>query len=136
MARRRGIEPNDTMRSAAETRLRGNARCISVKVTAEETTLPASTVDAIVVAQAFHWFDREAAPTEFRRILKGSRLMVILWNDLLRDTPFLADSERLLDIWNRLPRRKSSQHHRRRSRTAVRRRLQDARIRQCAAVLT
>ncbi len=94
-----GIEPNDAMRAAAERRLGGNTRFISVKATAEATTLPDLSVDAVVVAQAFHWFDREAALIEFRRILKGPRLAVLMWNDRLRDTPFLADYERLLTTY-------------------------------------
>lgn len=90
------VEPNDAMRSVAEGRLGGDARFVSVNATAEETTLPDTSVDAVVAAQAFHWFDREAALTEFRRVLKGPRLLVLMWNDRLRDTPFLEDYERLL----------------------------------------
>ena len=90
------VEPNDAMRSVAEERLSGNGRFVSVKATAEETTLPDSSVDAVFAAQAFHWFDREAALREFRRILTGPRLLVLMWNDRLRDTPFLEDYERVL----------------------------------------
>ena len=51
----------------------------------------------IVAGQAFHWFDREHARTEFERILKPGGQTVLIWNALqTSSTPFLAAYEALL----------------------------------------
>ncbi|MGV3709363.1 MAG: class I SAM-dependent methyltransferase [Gemmatimonas sp.] len=76
-----GVEPNAAMRDAAEFRLSSNTRFVSVDGTAEHTTLTSSTVDIVAAAQAFHWFDAEAARTEFRRILKPGGWVVLVWNE-------------------------------------------------------
>ncbi len=51
-----GVEPNDDMRKVAEQTLKPDSRFISVKATAENTTLNDNSVDLVTVAQAFHWF--------------------------------------------------------------------------------
>src|SRR4030095_11536525 len=52
-----GVEPNDEMRQAAESLLKGFPNFRSVKGTAEATRLPGNSIDAVVAGQAFHWFD-------------------------------------------------------------------------------
>jgi SAM-dependent methyltransferase len=42
----------------------------SVDGTAENTNLPDNSVDFVVAAQAFHWFDREKTRAELKRILR------------------------------------------------------------------
>src|SRR5262245_10828564 len=64
-----GIEPNREMRISAATRFAACDRFRPIDASAESTTLPDSSVDLIVAAQAFHWFDHAAAKTEFLRIL-------------------------------------------------------------------
>jgi ubiquinone/menaquinone biosynthesis C-methylase UbiE len=90
------VEPNDAMRAAAETRLGGRDTFISVKATAEATTLPDSSVDMVVAAQALHWFQPDRALREFRRILRPPRHMALVWNERLSDTPFLRAYEAVL----------------------------------------
>ena len=92
-----GVEPNDAMREKAEDLLQGVEDFVSVAGTAEATGLADASIDMVVVAQAFHWFDREAAFREFRRILTGPRMLVLIWNRRLRETPFLASYEKLLE---------------------------------------
>lgn len=74
------VEPNGPMRAAAERLLSGFERFHSVVGSAEETTLPANSVDAVLAAQAFHWFDPPTFGDECRRILKPSGWVVLLWN--------------------------------------------------------
>lgn len=91
------IEPNREMREAAERLLSNQSRFISIDGTAEQTSLPNNSVDTIIAAQAFHWFDREPTKAEFRRILKPEGLVVLIWNDRRTDTtPFLREYEGLL----------------------------------------
>jgi SAM-dependent methyltransferase len=50
---------------------------------AEKLTLDDASVDAVTVAQAFHWFDPDAASQEFSRVLKPGGVVGLFWN--LRD---------------------------------------------------
>lgn len=91
------VEPNAAMRAAAEHWLGDHARFQSVAGRADATGLPAASVDLVAVAQAFHWFDPEAARREFRRILRAGGLAAIFWNTRrLAGTPFLEGYEALL----------------------------------------
>jgi SAM-dependent methyltransferase len=74
------VEPNREMREAAERWLAGYPGFQSVDGRAEATALADSSVDLIVVAQAFHWFDLAAARSEFHRILQPPRWVALLWN--------------------------------------------------------
>jgi ubiquinone/menaquinone biosynthesis C-methylase UbiE len=76
-----GVEPNQEMRQAGEEFLSSFQNFISVAASAEATTLGDATVDFVTAAQAFHWFDPQAARHEFARILKPHGWVVILWND-------------------------------------------------------
>ena len=91
------IEPNQDMRLAAEAWLGGYAKFRSVAARAEATTLDDCSVDLVVAAQSFHWFDRDAARQEFKRILRPGAYVALLWNERKLDTsPFLRDYENLL----------------------------------------
>ncbi len=92
-----GVEPNPEMRQAGERLLAAFPKFTSVAGTAEQTTLPDSSVHFVTAAQAGHWFDRERARPEMVRILKPGGWLVLLWNERLTDTtPFLRDYEHLL----------------------------------------
>lgn len=71
------------MRDAAESNLKSFNNFHSISASAETTTIPTNSVDFITVAQAFHWFDREACKKEFSRILKPSGKVVLIWNERL-----------------------------------------------------
>ena len=92
-----GVEPNKEMREAGERLLREHARFVSVDGTAEQTTLPDRCADFVTAGQAFHWFERIKARSEFERILKPDGWVVLIWNDRRTDsTPFLRAYEKLL----------------------------------------
>ncbi|HEY5885091.1 MAG TPA: class I SAM-dependent methyltransferase [Pyrinomonadaceae bacterium] len=92
-----GIEPNLAMRAYAEKMLKAYERFVSVDGSAEATNLPENSVDIVVAAQAFHWFQIEKTKPEFRRILKPNGWVVLIWNERRLDsTPFLRAYEDLL----------------------------------------
>lgn len=90
------VEPNDEMREYAEKDLGGFSNFKSVSATAENTTLENQSVDAIVAAQAFHWFNHEKCKTEFNRILKPGGIVVLIWNNRFSNTEFLKEYDNLL----------------------------------------
>lgn len=95
-----GVEPNDAMRSAAEQLLAGEKRFVSINGTAEHTMLPDASVDFVVAGQAFHWFDQAAAHREFKRVLKPSGWVALVWNERSATaSPFDAAYETLLETF-------------------------------------
>jgi SAM-dependent methyltransferase len=91
------VEPNGPMREAAETLLGGRPNFHSVDGSAEDTTLTDRSVDLVVCAQAFHWFDPARSRAEFSRILRPGGHLVLLWNERkTAGSPLLEDYERLL----------------------------------------
>ena len=68
---------------------------------AEQIPLAVDSVDAVFVAQAFHWFDTEAALTEIARVLRPNGALVVMWN--VPDGPAMpsitAVEELLAPIW-------------------------------------
>ncbi|MDQ3321656.1 MAG: class I SAM-dependent methyltransferase [Acidobacteriota bacterium] len=92
-----GVEPNEAMRTAAQNFLKDFPDFQSVNGTAENTTLENGSVDFVVAAQAFHWFNQEKSRAEFKRILKDKGFIALLWNERQLDsTDFLRGYERLL----------------------------------------
>ncbi len=75
-----GVEPNEDMRETAENALSRYPNFISVNGTAENTGLDASSLDFVTVAQAFHWFDRQAFKAECRRVLKEKGKVILVYN--------------------------------------------------------
>ena len=93
-----GVEPNAAMRAAAESLLGNRKEFISVDGSAERIPLADRSVKLVVAAQAFHWFDVEAARAEFARISEPPGWVLLIWNTRrLRSTPFLRDYEELLE---------------------------------------
>jgi SAM-dependent methyltransferase len=90
------------MRAAAARTLAEYGRYTGMDGSAEATRLPAQAMDFIVVGQAFHWFERDAARKEFLRLLKPDGVVVLIWNDRrLTSTPFMRDYEALLQEFGR-----------------------------------
>jgi len=86
------IEPNAEMRSAAEPHPGVTFR----EGTAEQTGLPTQSVDLVLCAQSFHWFNKAAALTEFHRILKPEGRIALMWNDRDPDDPFTEEYSEIL----------------------------------------
>ena len=93
-----GVEPNAEMRAASDDFLSEYSQYGSMNGTADKTNLPGQSVDFVLAAQAFHWFDREKTRTEWLRILRPGGWAVLIWNDRRVDsTPFLAEYEAVLN---------------------------------------
>lgn len=91
------VEPNQEMQKASVQILGHEPNFRAVGGSAESTSLRDNSVDFIVCAQAFHWFDRTAARIEFKRILKEHGKVILVWNTRqTKGTPFLERIERLL----------------------------------------
>ena len=73
------VEPVASMRATLSTVIDGADGVEIVDGTAEVVPLPAGSVDAVVVAQAFHWFDAIRALSEVHRVLRpGGRLLLAI----------------------------------------------------------
>lgn len=75
-----GVEPNSTMRFEAEENLNTYDKFYSIGSCAEKTDLENESVNHIVSAQAFHWFDPVPTKEEFKRILKTDGSVILIWN--------------------------------------------------------
>lgn len=71
------VEPDDEMRAHLS---REFPQVTAVAGTAEEIPLADGSVDAVVVGQAFHWFDRARALDEIARVLRPGGVLGALWN--------------------------------------------------------
>lgn len=58
--------------------------------TAASIPLPDGTVDAVVCAQAFHWFATAEALAEFRRVLAPGGVLGLIWNVRDETVPWVA----------------------------------------------
>lgn len=70
------IEPNKDMRTTAT--LHKNVEFLIG--TAEQIPLENASVDLVTSFQAFHWFDFDKSLKEFRRILKPSGRLALIWS--------------------------------------------------------
>jgi SAM-dependent methyltransferase len=59
--------------------------------------LPDGSADAVTVAQAFHWFDADAALVEIRRVLRPGGRLGLIWNRRSDDDPVNRAIEELLE---------------------------------------
>lgn len=105
------IEPSIHMRRILKERIESLSPILSnirvIAATADCTTLPDHSVDAITIAEAYHWFDNEATRKEFRRILKPGGYVFLLWNHV-RGNPFdeeMKEIEQKYRTYERLPQR-------------------------------
>ncbi len=92
-----GVEPNAAMRAAAKEFLGDFDNFRSTDGTSTATTLADESVDLVIAAQAFHWFEPDATREEFRRILKPGGSVALIWNERqTSSTEFLREYEKLL----------------------------------------
>lgn len=98
-------EPDEAMLEV----LRERVPEVSAKVaTAEDIPANDRSVDVVVVAQAFHWFDHEAALAGIARILKPGGHLALVWNSRDERIPWVR---RMGDILGRQDLDTSSSEH-------------------------
>ncbi|MDT6963048.1 class I SAM-dependent methyltransferase [Cupriavidus sp. SZY C1] len=81
------VEPVDAMRAQLSARL-PDVRALAGS--AESMPLADASVDAVVCAQAFHWFANAAAMREIHRVLKPGGRLGLIWNVRDEATPWVA----------------------------------------------
>jgi ubiquinone/menaquinone biosynthesis C-methylase UbiE len=91
------VEPNRYMRRQAEKLLNKNKKFISINGSAENTNLKNNSLDIIISAQAFHWFDLNKTKIEFRRILKSNSKIILIWNSKINNTKYLKEQKQILN---------------------------------------
>jgi ubiquinone/menaquinone biosynthesis C-methylase UbiE len=98
-------EPDEAMLEL----LRARVPEVSAKVaTAERIPANDRSVDVVVVAQAFHWFDHEVALAEIARVLKPGGHLALVWNSRDERIPWVR---RMGDILGRQDLDTSSADH-------------------------
>ncbi|MGZ4737106.1 MAG: class I SAM-dependent methyltransferase [Acidimicrobiia bacterium] len=100
-----GAEPVPGMRSGFVTMCPGVPLVAS---TAELLPIAAASLDAITVAQAFHWFDAPAALTEFARVLRPGGRLGLVWNARDRSDDLV---DQLWAIMDRIEKRAPWRNH-------------------------
>jgi len=83
-----GLDPSEPMLARARLRVPG---ATFVTGRAERLPFAGRTFDAAVCAQAFHWFEREAALAEMIRVVRPGGVVAVWWKSLMR-----GDTVRLL----------------------------------------
>jgi SAM-dependent methyltransferase len=69
---------------------------------AEEIPLPDRSVDVVVAAQAFHWFDHDRALPEIARVLRPGGVLAVTWNQRNERIPWVRKLWALLGEQPRL----------------------------------
>ena len=85
------VEPSDDMRRVL------NQVLPAVQVlpgTADAIPLPDQAVDAVAVAQAFHWFDAQVALHEMARVLRPAGGIGLIWNERDESVPWVFELSR------------------------------------------
>jgi SAM-dependent methyltransferase len=91
------VEPNEKMRLEAENSLSINPLFHSVNGSSDDTKLDSQSINMIAAFQAYHWFDKQKAKEEFKRILKNPKWVLLVWNNRVTEgTQFLEGYEQIL----------------------------------------
>ena len=88
------VEPIDEMRARLTASMPGIE---AIAGTAEDIPLPNHSVDAVVVGQAFHWFDGIRAVSEIRRVLRPGGAVGMIWQARDPSLPWVQRLDELID---------------------------------------
>ncbi|HTU30406.1 MAG TPA: class I SAM-dependent methyltransferase [Solirubrobacteraceae bacterium] len=90
------VEPSDRMRAELEAEL--GDRVTALPGRAEEIPLPDASVDAVLVAQAWHWVDPTLAIPEVARVLRPGGRLGLLWNRRDERVAWVAALSEILSV--------------------------------------
>lgn len=90
------VEPVAAMRARVTADLPG---LVVLDATAERLPFADGSLDAIVVGQAFHWFDQARALEEFARVLRPGGALALLWNVRDRSSDWVAQLDPIFDAY-------------------------------------
>ncbi len=83
------IEPDDDMRARLETAIADNPHVEAMAGSAEDLPVADGAVDAVVVGQAWHWFDEPRAAAEIARVLVPGGVVAAIWNSRDEDVDWV-----------------------------------------------
>jgi SAM-dependent methyltransferase len=81
------VDPDPGMLAALEREVPGVRVLVG---TAESVPLPAASVDAAVLGQAWHWVDPEAGSAELGRVVRPGGVLGLIWNIRDEGEPWVA----------------------------------------------
>ena len=99
------VEPLDEMRAELAAAV-PDARALAGR--AEAMPLPDASADVVASAQAFHWFDHDAALPEIARVLRPGGSLALVWNSRDDRDPWMAQLSAIIgnetiEEWDVIP---------------------------------
>jgi SAM-dependent methyltransferase len=92
-------DPDQAMLAVLDERVPG---ATTTAAGAEELPLPDRSVDVVVAAQAFHWFDLDRALPEIARVLRPGGHLALVWNQRDERIPWVKRLGRLIGTQEQL----------------------------------
>ncbi|WP_446217271.1 class I SAM-dependent methyltransferase [Micromonospora sp. IBHARD004] len=89
------VEPDPGMRARLDDVTPG---VTALAGTAESVPLPDGAVDAVLVGQAYHWFDKERAHAEIGRAIRSGGTFAPIWNTRDDSVRWVAELGRIADL--------------------------------------
>ncbi|WP_262282720.1 class I SAM-dependent methyltransferase [Micromonospora sp. MA102] len=89
------VEPDPGMRAQLAAATAGTT---ALAGSAESVPLPDGSADAVLVGQAYHWFDREPAHAEIARVLRPGGTFAPLWNVRDERVTWVAELTRIAHL--------------------------------------
>lgn len=87
------IDPDADMLTALQAHVLGVPTFVG---TAERLPLPDASVDAVLLGQAWHWVDVDAASAETARVLRPGGVLGLVWNIRDEAVPWVAELTRIM----------------------------------------
>jgi SAM-dependent methyltransferase len=87
------VDTSEAMLAVAQARGEGLTTHVAA---AEETGLPGASAELVTVAQAWHWFDPQAASAEVARLLAPGGVLALVWNMLDVTIPWVHRLSRIM----------------------------------------
>ncbi|MEU4713849.1 class I SAM-dependent methyltransferase [Micromonospora purpureochromogenes] len=89
------VEPDPGMRAQLAAATPGST---ALAGSAEAVPLPDGTADAVLVGQAYHWFDKERAHAEIARVLRPGGTFAPMWNTRDERVDWVAELGRIAHL--------------------------------------